>query len=206
MPLNSRSTCPFDPSETCGAVDNPPPLTIDPVLVDASSSETTADQQRIEEVLDGFELDPETTILHVGVGNSLLAQRFALSVRRIDGLTVSRQEKRLGDSLRIGNYTIHVLNKHSGMLVTTLGRRYDFVVDNNPASFACCPHHLYRMFDEYSRLLRPNGRILTDQIGLAWRVGDDPSWLLTYDDLEALGGQFGLQAARITDSVFELHH
>lgn len=196
----------LDPDDTCGSVDDPAPLTIDPILVDASNYETTPDQQRIEEVLHRLELHPETAILHVGVGNSRLAQRFALRVGVIDGLTVSQQEQRLADSLRIGNYTTHLLNKHSGRLVATLGRRYDFIVDNNPASFACCSYHLHLMFDEYSRLLRPDGRILTDQVGLAWRVGDDPAWMLSYDDLRALGERVGLQAAQITDSVFELRH
>jgi hypothetical protein len=190
--------------DRCGFVDNPPPLTIDPVLVDASNSPTTPDQQRIEDAVEGLELGREVAILHVGVGNSRLAQRFGARVEAIDGLTVSREEKRLGDSLGIGNYTIHLLNKHSGTLVATLGRRYDFIVDNNPASFACCSYHLFRTFDEYSQLLRPSGRVLTDQVGLAWRVYGYPTWIASYEDLLELGQRFGLRAGRITDSVFEL--
>jgi hypothetical protein len=52
-------------------------------------------------------------ILHVGVGNSKSAQRFANRVRSIDGLTVHHNEKTYAEALAIANYTVYVLNKYS---------------------------------------------------------------------------------------------
>jgi hypothetical protein len=60
------------------------------------------------------------------------------------------------------------------------------------------------MLDNYVWCLRPGGRILTDQRGMDWTVEDDPRWALTFDDLVVVGERFGLRAAPITDSVYEL--
>ena len=80
--------------------------------VDWTQQETTRDQVRIEAVLDTMAVTG-ASILHVGVGNSRFAQRFASRARRIDGLTVHQNEKTHADALGIANYTVYVLNKYS---------------------------------------------------------------------------------------------
>jgi len=80
-------------------------------------------------------------MLHVGVGNSKLAQRFASRARRLDGLTVHQNEKTHADALGIPNYTVYVLNKYSPEFVSVLTKPYDVIIDNNLASFACCQYH-----------------------------------------------------------------
>jgi hypothetical protein len=194
----------FAPEDICGEVAEPPPLTLEAQLVDWTNRETTTDQARIESALDELRLGPSVRLLHVGVGNSSLATRFAGKVELIDGLTVVEQEWHRANSLGLANYGVHLLNKYSANLQPYLGRQYDFIVDNNLASFACCTYHFYRMLDSYQSLLRPNGRVLTDQEGLNWRADGQPGWELSFELLEDLAARFGLLASRINHSVYEL--
>ncbi len=189
--------------EVCGRMGNPG-LALDmPIWVDHTKDETTVDQARIEAEMDEMDLSGKN-ILHVGVGNSKFASRFANRVNLIDGLTVSRNEKTLADSLRIGNYSAHFLNKYSRDFILTIRNRYDFIVDNNLASFACCKYHFYLMLDNYIWSLRPGGQILTDQQGMDWVI-EDPRWKLTYQDLCALEQKFPLRATKVSDTVFSMH-
>ena len=189
-------------AEVCGNMDRPG-LALDlPIWVDHTRDETTVDQARIEAQLDGMELGGKN-ILHVGIGNSKFARRFAGRVNLIDGLTVSQNEKTLADSQGIGNYTAYFLNKYSRDFILTIKNRFDFIIDNNLASFACCKFHFYLMLDNYVWSLKPGGQILTDQQGMDWVI-EDPRWKLTYDDLSALGDKFPLRAERVSDTVFSM--
>jgi hypothetical protein len=173
-----------------------------PLWIDHTKDETTVDQARIEAQLDRMELTGRN-ILHVGIGNSRFAKRFASRVNLIDGLTVSHNEKALADSQEIAGYTAYFLNKYSRDFILTIKNRFDFIIDNNLASFACCKFHFYLMLDNYVWSLRPGGQILTDQQGMDWVI-EDPRWKLTYDDLVALADKFPLQATRVSDTVFSM--
>ena len=188
--------------EVCGRMESPG-LALDmPIWVDHTRDETTVDQARIETELDKMSLSGGN-ILHVGLGNSRFAQRFAGRVNLIDGLTVSRNEKAVADALGIGNYTAYFLNKYSREFILTIKNKYDFVIDNNMASFACCKYHFYLMLDNYLWSMKPGALILTDQQGMDWVI-EDPRWKLTYEDLAALENKFPVRAARITDTVFSI--
>jgi hypothetical protein len=188
--------------EVCGEMDRPG-LALDmPLWVDHTKDETTVDQARIEAELDKLNLGGKN-ILHVGVGNSKFARRFASRVSLIDGLTVSHNEKTLADSAGISNYAVYLLNKYSREFIQTIKNSYDFIIDNNLASFACCKYHFYLMLDNYIWSLKPGGRILTDQQGMDWVI-EDPRWKLTYQDLLALENKFPVKAGRITDTVFSI--
>jgi len=198
-PPSRYDSCP----EICGQLEHPGLATNMPIWIDHTQEATTVDQAGIEDALDGMDLQ-DRCILHVGVGNSRFAQRFAGRVRLVDGLTVSHREKELADSLRIPNYTVYFLSKYSREFLTTIENRYDFIVDNNLASFACCKYHFFRMFDNYLWCLRPGGRILTDQRGMDWTVDNDPRWQLTFSDLVALERRFPVAVAKVTDTVYEI--
>jgi hypothetical protein len=163
---------------------------------------TTVDQARIERALEGMQLDGRTQILHVGVGDSGFAQRFSGRVGRIDGITIWEDEKRLADALPFANYAVHVVNKYSAAFASAIERRYDFVVDNNLASYVCCTHHFHQMLENYLRCLGPGGRVLTDQRGMDY--SEAPPWKLTYEDLVALAPRFPVEVGRVTDTVYEL--
>src|SRR4051812_48744702 len=178
--------------EVCGRLDHPGLATDDPLWVDHTRDETTVDQARIEDAMESMDLDGRS-ILHVGVGNSGLARRFAARLGSVDGLTVSEGELTMARATGIANYTVHLLSKYSREFVLVVpGRHYDYVVDNNLASYACCKFHFHRMLDNYIWCLRPDARILTDQRGMDFTVEDDPRWKLTYDDLVGLGDLFPL--------------
>ena len=195
-----------DCPEVCGRLDEPG-LALDmPRWIDHTELDTTVDQARIEAVLERLPLGPDVQILHVGVGNSRFAQRFAPRVGWIDGLTVCDPERRLADSLAIPNYRVYLLSKYSREFLTTIRRSFDYVIDNNLASFACCKYHFYRMLDNYLWCLRPAGRVLTDQRGMDWTVEDDPRWQLTYDDLVALGERFPIEVSTLSDTVYAIGH
>src|SRR6185436_8049760 len=157
---------------------------------------------RIETELDKINLSGKN-ILHVGVGNSKFAERFANRVVLIDGLTVSSNEKALADSLEISNYTVYLLNKYSKEFILTIRNRYDFIIDNNMASFVCCKYHFYLMLDNYIWSLKPGGQILTDQQGMDWVI-EEQRWKLRFQDLLALENKFPVKAGKITDTVFSI--
>lgn len=189
--------------EVCGHLEHPG-LGIDmPIWVDHTQEATTVDQARIEDALEGMALAGRR-ILHVGVGNSQFAKRFGPRVRLIDGLTVSEAEKALADSLHLANYSVFLLNKYGREFLQRIGHRYDYVIDNNLASFACCKYHFHHMLDNYLWSLEPGGSILTEQAGMDWTVGNDPRWQLRYGDLEALQDKFPVEAWKATDTVYGL--
>ncbi|MFL6277591.1 MAG: hypothetical protein ACJ74G_20595 [Blastocatellia bacterium] len=189
-------------TEVCGNLERPG-LALDmPLWVDHTREETTIDQAAIEAQLARFDLGGKN-LLHVGVGNSKFAGRFAGQVNLIDGVTVSRAEKAVADSQGIGNYAVYLLNKYSREFILTIKNRFDFIIDNNMASFACCKFHFYLMLDNYVWSLKPGGQILTDQRGMDWVI-EEPRWKLTYEDLQALAEKFPLRAARLSDTVFSM--
>jgi hypothetical protein len=186
--------------EYCGS--EQPGVASNDEAIDWTQQQTTPDQVRIEAVLDTMALTG-AQLLHVGVGNSKLAQRFASRLSGVDGLTVHHNEKIYADALAIANYTVYVLNKHSREVVSVLSHTYDFIIDNNLASFACCRKHFFIMLENYLSLLRSRGRILTCQIGMD-AYHDDFGCTMAYADLVSLERQFPLLVSKLTDVVYAL--
>jgi hypothetical protein len=187
--------------EFCGNLEQPWVTRISEA-VDWTHQETTRDQVRIEAVLDTMGVTG-TSMLHVGVGNSKLAQRFARQARRLDGLTVHQNEKIQADALGIPNYTVYVLNKYSPEFGSVLTKPYDFIIDNNLASFACCQYHFAVMCANYLRALTSHGQILTCQIGMDAYVGAF-GWVMTYADLVSLERTFPMHVSKMTDVVYAI--
>jgi hypothetical protein len=199
-PLEWRSAyeeCP----EICGHLHHPG-MNAEPRFLDASGKATTADQAAIEGIMESRGVDGQA-ILHVGVGNSSLAKRFAGSANRITGVTLSENERDLAQSLGLPRYTVHVANKYSPRTMIFMNPDYDLIVDNNLASFACCRFHFYTMLNNYVLLLKPGGQILTHEKGMNWAAGD-PRWKLVFADLKALEVKFPLRASYETDGVYSL--
>jgi len=186
--------------DVCGNLDNPG-VALDALdTIDFSRRETTKDQARIEAELERMDLAGKI-ILHVGVGNSKLAERFASRVKLIDGLTIAPPEKARADSLGLPNYRVRLGNKYSRAL--RLQNRYDFIIDNNLAGFVCCKYHFHLMWNTYLDALRPGGKILTHQRGMDWTFAD-PRWRLGYDDLVALEAKLPVKVSRLTEAVYAI--
>ncbi len=187
--------------ESCGTPEKPS-VSLNSASVDWSQQKTTPDQACIEAVLNTLAVTG-ASILHVGVGNSKLAQRFAGRAHLVDGLTVHQNEKIHADALGIPNYTVYVLNKHSQEFVSVITNVYDFVIDNNLSFFACCKYHFYVMIENYLWALTFEGRILTCQIGMDV-CNDDLGWVMTYADLVSLESKFPVHVSKMTDVVYAI--
>jgi hypothetical protein len=116
---------------------------------------------------------------------------------------VHQNEKSHADTLGLANYTIYVLNKYSPEFVSVITNTYDFIIDNNLASFACCKQHFAVMFENYLRVLTSHGQILTCQIGMD-AVHGDFGWVMTYADLLSLEKQFPIHVSKLTDVVYAI--
>jgi hypothetical protein len=179
-----------------------PGVTQVPGALNWSHQETTPDQACIEAVLETV-LVPGTSMLHVGVGNSKFAQRFAGRAGRIDGLTVQPQEQTHAAALALPHYTVYVLNKYSPAFSAVIPHRYAWIIDNNPAHFACCQYHFGIMWENYLRALTPQGQIVTCQLGLEASQADC-GWAMTYADLGRLEWQVAVQVAKMTEVVYAI--
>jgi len=172
-------------------------------LRDRSAKATTPDQKRIEHYIDRYDLR-QKRVLHIGIGNSGLAQRFARRVKEIVGTTVDEPEMAVARPLAIPNYRFVLHNKYSGDDAAVEGA-FDFILDNNPTSPCCCVRHLAEMFDFYMAKLAPGGQIVTDRLGLGWVPdGSNPRWRFDFDDLAAVAEVTGFTAFRATRTVYVL--
>jgi len=170
--------------------------------------ESTLDQKRIESWvashLDSLSVVAEdAVILHVGVGNSNFARRFCPLVRAVHGLTLGRREQALASSLQLENYQTWRVNKYHPQLLSYLDWvPYSFIVDNNLASYACCQKHFHAMLTNYSLMLREDGAILTDYIGMGHAPGDI-NWNIAAE-IEDIAEKFGLRLTQETELVYAL--
>lgn len=182
-----------------------------PCRRDCGASEPTPDYRDVSfahaespdqaEILDvvGPTLGAGARVLHVGVGSSALARRFAARVAWVEGITVVPGEVDVAPALP--NYRVSLLNKYAPALGGLEGP-FHLVVDNNPGSFACCRRHFTAMMDAYAALLAPSGRLVTHRRGARWsQVG---GITLRWPHWRAEGRARGLQAEKLTRAVWSL--
>jgi hypothetical protein len=172
---------------------------------DWTSKHTTPDQLRIEAYLGRFDLS-DKSILHVGIGNSGFATRFATRARRIVGTSIVPAEVEHGASLGLRNYRTVLHNKYSGRDSAVRGT-FDFIVDNNPTGYCCCLSHFAAALHFYAARLAPDGQLLTDRRGLAWTPdseGRNRRWEFSFADFAAAARCVGLGAYRMSGDIFAL--
>ncbi|MHC5018667.1 MAG: FkbM family methyltransferase [Planctomycetota bacterium] len=164
---------------------------------------TTPDQLRIEMLLDRT-IPPDARLLHIGVGNSSLAQRFVPRGVQVVGTTIHEAERTAAAALGLDGYVVACANKYTPDMDRLPGR-FEIIVDNNPASFACCVFHFARLWVAFGGLLAPGGRVLTAKPGMHWVVtGNDPHWALTLDDWAQLAHTLGWTFDHLGDDVYAL--
>ncbi|WDE01652.1 hypothetical protein [Thalassomonas actiniarum] len=204
MSDHNFSNCP----SFCGALQHPGLAVNFDLYVDYSCRETTEDQQRIEAVLETMIAEKQivkgSRILHVGVGNSQLAAKFIPRGLVVDGVTVSGSEKHFAESLKLKGYQVYVTNKyHRDFAGCFEQNQFDYIVDNNLASFSCCQYHFYQMLENYLGCLKTGGKILTDQRGMDWALAG-PGFILGFDELRQAVAPLPLKVSRLTDMVYVL--
>jgi hypothetical protein len=164
---------------------------------------TTDDQYRLERYIDRYDLRSKR-VLHIGIGNSGLAQRFEGRVQEIVGTTVDQSELDHARGLAIPAYSPVLQNKYRDEPELCPGV-FDFIVDNNPTSSCCCLQHLAAVFELYSAKLADDGQVVTDREGLGWTPpGGNPLFRFDFDDLVAICDVAGFTAYRATSHVYVL--
>ena len=196
----SRGVC-WTPLDFCGQLDQPGLAVNFQQYVNYSSRQTTVDQSRIEQYL-GRHAVQGKCILHVGIGNSMLASTFQARGAKVTGLTVSTAEEDHARGLKLPGYKVLRLNKYEPSFTRCIdAHSFDFIIDNNMAAFACCRYHLLAMFDHYLWALKPGAFILTDQRGMDWALAD-PSFILDFDSLSKVVEQLPVSVHRLTEMVY----
>ena len=88
-------------------------------------------------------------VLHIGVGNSYLANEFKES-KKIIGLTISQKEIINANKLNINNYEVVLCDKYSIDFKNLFKDYYfDFIIDINLKSYSCCKTSFYYMFNNF---------------------------------------------------------
>lgn len=185
----------------CGNEEDPGVVYNDDIR-DWSDKPTTPDQARIEIYLDRYDLT-QKRVLHIGIGDSGLAQRFHGRTREIVGTTLDEPEMKVARSRAIPGYAYVLHNKFTPW--ENIEGKFDFIIDNNPTSPCCCVRHLAALFEFYDAKLAEGGQIVTDRQGLSWVPrNSDPRWGLNFDDLAIVASAAGFSAHRMTRTVYVL--
>lgn len=153
------------------------------------NDEESPDQRAIDAALPGL-ARAHSRILHVGVGSSALARRWAGRVAAIDGLTVVEAEAAHAERLGLARYRVFLADKYREIPVQG---PYDLILDNNLSSFTCCISHFREMFARYVELLAPGGYILTERRGMAY--AQPGAFALSMADLRAIAERHKLQVS-----------
>jgi len=161
----------------------------------------TEDQLRIESVLKNLTLKNKR-LLHIGIGSSSIAKKLSKESIHIDGITIMQEEKEYASTLKLNNYDVYLMNKYSNDL-NDLNFKYDFIIDNNLSSFACCKQHYLLMMNNYINLLNTGGMLLTDQVGMSYY--ENYAFGINYKDLQNLEKEFPVKIVKLTDSVFSIN-
>ena len=130
--------------------------------------QATNDEVEIVNYLNNFSKDKRFKILHIGIGNSYIAQ-YLNCFDSLDGISVANNEIIYANKLNIKNYKCLFLNKLSETAFNNnLFSKYDMIIDVNLKSYSCCNRAFYKMFNEYTKILNYNGSILTGKKGMNW--------------------------------------
>ena len=130
---------------------------------------TTSDLLRIENYL--LKVSDGKSLLQIGIGNSSLYKRINHLVRHFDGVTIVEDEVHHAEILfpksEFLNYQVHLINKYSNELKILPGS-YDYIIDNDLSSYACCHKHFNDMLNNYAILLNDTGKVIVGINGLSY--------------------------------------
>ncbi len=132
------------------------------------NKEATNDEKDVLTYLKNNNLFYNKKILHVGIGNSYIAKNLK-DFKKIDGISLSKNELDLAKKNNIDNYEVFFQNKYcqNNILKKTLNF-YDVIIDVNIKSFACCDKAFVNLFKKYSKILNNNGIIISSKAGMKW--------------------------------------
>jgi len=132
------------------------------------NKEATNDEKDVLSYLKNNNLFYNKKILHIGIGNSYIAKNLK-GFKKIDGISLSKNELDLAKKNNIDNYEVFFQNKYcqNNILNKDLSS-YDIIIDINIKSFACCDKAFENLFETYSKMLNTNGIIISSKAGMKW--------------------------------------
>ena len=132
------------------------------------NNEATNDEKDVITFLKNDDLFNNKRILHIGIGNSYIAKNLK-NFKKIDGISLSKNELDLAKKSNIDNYEVFFQNKYcQNNILSKILNFYDIIIDVNIKSFACCDKAFVNLFKTYSELLNNNGIIITSKSGMKW--------------------------------------
>ena len=141
-----------------------------PILGDINwlAKPVTRDQRYMNNYIQIQDLDSKR-ILHIGIGHSSVS--LLPNVRKaskIIGVTLSNEECKFGNNLKLENYHINVINKYGTSFSNKIREEqpFDIISDNNIFLYTCCLKHAKLYFSLLVNSLSDKGIIITHALGL----------------------------------------
>ena len=130
--------------------------------------EVTTDELEIINFLDNNKDIVDRSILHLGIGNSYFAKKFA-SRFNITGITISQKEIKKSKSMNLINYQAYLIDKYSIQFKDFLDNNtFDLIIDTNLKSYTCCQKTFEFMIGNIFKSINPNGMLITSINGMKW--------------------------------------
>jgi len=130
---------------------------------------TTSDLTRIQDFL--LRQQDGLAIFQAGIGNSSLYRLLQNKIERFVGVTISEEEVSYAAAQfpeDFGHrYEVRLSNKYTAD-IKTFGQDFDYIIDNDISSYACCKHHFEIMLTSYRSMLKPEGAVLVGFLGLGY--------------------------------------
>jgi len=128
----------------------------------------TTDELGIIDFLDNEKDIKFKSVLHIGIGNSYFAKKFAKRFN-ITGITISEKEVKKANSMNLINYQAYLLDKYSSQFKNFLDKNtFDLIIDTNLKSYTCCQETFEFMISNIFKSINPNGMLITSINGMKW--------------------------------------
>ena len=128
----------------------------------------TTDELDIINFLDNEKKIKFKSVLHIGVGNSYFAKKFARRFN-IKGITISQEEVKKANSMNLINYQVYLLDKYSTQFKNFLSKNtFDLIIDTNLKSYTCCQETFEFMISNIFKSINSNGMLITSINGMKW--------------------------------------
>ena len=128
----------------------------------------TSDEMDIINFLDNKKKIQLRSVLHVGIGNSYFAKKFATRFN-ITGITISQKEVEAAETMQLLNYKVFLFDKYSIQFKKFLDKNsFDLIIDTNLKSYSCCQETFEFMINNILKSIKPNGMLITSINGMKW--------------------------------------